>query len=211
MRVDSVNAGRPEPMTIGGRTISTGIRKAPVGRGFAGPFGLAGDAVVDQEAHGGLDQALYLYSSADYAWWGGELGSTPGAGTFGENLTLSSFGPGEVRIGDRFRVGPALVEVTAPRIPCSTFATRMGEPNWVKRFAAARRPGLYVRVLEPGEVAEGDPVERLAGANGHPAVVELMDAWYDPQPPVELLERLLASPLAVRARAAVERKLGRKA
>ena len=111
MRVDSVNAGRPEPMTIGGRTISTGIRKAPVGRGFAGPFGLAGDAVVDQEAHGGPDQALYLYSSADYAWWGGELGSTPGAGTFGENLTLSSFGPGEVRIGDRFRVGPALVEV----------------------------------------------------------------------------------------------------
>lgn len=211
MRVDSVNAGRSEPMTIGGRTISTGIRKAPVGRSFAGPLGLAGDAVVDQEAHGGLDQALYLYSSEDYAWWGGELGSTPAPGTFGENLTLSSFGPGEVRIGDRFRVGPVLVEATAPRIPCSTFATRMGQPDWVKRFAAARRPGLYVRVLEPGDIAEGDPVERVGGANGHPTVVELMDVWYDPQPPAELLERLLASPLAERARPVVERKLGRGA
>jgi MOSC domain-containing protein YiiM len=211
VKVVSVNAGRPEPMTIGGRTISTGIRKSPVGRGYAGPLGLAGDAVVDQESHGGLDQALYLYSSEDYAWWGGELGSTPDPGTFGENLTLSSFGPGEVQIGDRFRVGQALVEVTAPRIPCSTFATRMGQPDWVKRFAAARRPGFYVRVLEPGEVAEGDPVERLAGANGHPSVVELMDVWYDPAPPAALLERLLASPLAERARPVVARKLERGA
>ena len=70
VKVVSVNAGRAEPMTIGGRTISTGIRKAPVGRGFAGPRGLGGDAVVDEKAHGGLDQALYLYSCEDYAWWG---------------------------------------------------------------------------------------------------------------------------------------------
>ena len=144
-------------MTIGNRTISTGIRKAPVGRGFAGLLsGLGGDAVVDEKAHGGLDQALYLYSCEDYAWWGRELGSTPEPGTFGENLTLSSFGP-------RCRSGTASASarrssVTAPRIPCSVFATRMGQPDWVKRFAAARRPGLYVRVLEPREIAEDDPV-----------------------------------------------------
>ena len=116
-----------------------------------------------------------------------------------------------MRIGDRFRVGAALVEVTAPRIPCSVFATRMGEPGWVKRFADARRPGLYVRVLEPGEVAAGDPVERLAGGNGHPTVIELMDVWYDKAPDPKLLERLLASPLAVRARTNVENKLARVA
>ena len=116
-----------------------------------------------------------------------------------------------MRIGDRFRVGAALVEVTAPRIPCSVFATRMGEPGWVKRFADARRPGLYVRVLEPGEVAAGDPVERLAGGNGHPTVIDLMDVWYDAEPDPKLLERLLASPLAVRARANVEKKLARVA
>jgi MOSC domain-containing protein YiiM len=135
----------------------------------------------------------------------------PEPGTFGENLTLSSLGEEPVRIGDRFRLGPVLVEVTAPRIPCAVFATRMDEDAWVKRFAEARRPGLYVRVLEPGDVAEGDPVERLGVGEGHPTVVELMDAWYDPEPDPELLERLLASPLAERARTNVERMLSRVA
>ncbi|HUH15655.1 MAG TPA: MOSC domain-containing protein [Gaiellaceae bacterium] len=211
MRLVSVNAGRAEPMKIGARTVTTGIRKGPVERGHVGALGLAGDVVADEENHGGPDQALYLYSAEDYAWWADELGGVPEPGTFGENLTLSGFGPEPVRIGDRFRIGEALVEVTAPRIPCSVFATRMGEADWVKRFAAARRPGLYVRVLEPGEVGAGDPVERLASGNGHPTVVDLMDVWYDAEPEPELLERLLASPLAVRARENVERKLARVA
>ena len=211
MKLVSVNAGRSELMRIGARTVETGIRKAPVERGHVGALGLAGDVVADQENHGGLDQALYLYSSEDYAFWADDLGAAPEPGTFGENLTLSSFGAEPVRIGDSFRIGAAVVEVTAPRIPCSVFATRMGEPNWVKRFADARRPGLYVRVLEPGEVGAGDPVERLAEGNGHPTVVDLMDAWYDAEPDAALLERLLASPLAVRARANMERKLARVA
>lgn len=202
-----MNAGRAEQLRVGQRVVTTGIRKAPVGRGHASTLGLSGDVVADEENHGGLDQALYLYSSEDYAHWADELGGVPEPGTFGENLTLSSFGAEPVRIGDRFRVGEALVEATAPRIPCSVFATRMDEHAWVKRFAAARRPGLYVRVLEPGEVAEGDAVERLGGGEAHPQVVELMDVWYDPEPDPALLERLLSSPLAERARANVERKL----
>ena len=211
MRIVSVNAGRSELMRIGARTVETGIRKGPVERGHVGPLGLAGDVVADVVNHGGLDQALYLYSSEDYAFWADDLGAAPEPGTFGENLTLSSFGAGQVRIGDRFRLGAALVEVTAPRIPCAVFATRMGEPDWVKRFADARRPGLYVRVLEPGEVAAGDPVERLGGGAGHPTIVDLMDVWYEREPDPVLLERLLASPLAVRARANVENKLARVA
>ena len=209
MHLESVNAGSAELMKIGARTVSTGIRKGPVERGRVGALGLAGDVVADEENHGGLDQALYLYSSEDYAWWAGELGAVPEPGTFGENLTLSSFGSGEVRIGDRFRIGPALVEATAPRIPCSVFATRMSQPGWVKWFAAARRPGIYVRVLEPGEVAVGDDVERIDSDSGHPTVVDLMDVWYDPSPDPELLERLLRSPLAERARVSVEQKLAR--
>jgi MOSC domain-containing protein YiiM len=208
MQVDSVNAGRAELMKIGARTVSTGIRKTPVDRGHVGTLGLVGDVVADGENHGGLDQAIYLYSSEDYSFWAEKLGGLPAPGTFGENLTLSSFGPETVRIGDRYRVGEALLEVTAPRIPCAVFATRMGEPDWVKRFAAARRPGLYVRVLEPGEVAEGDRVERFGG-DRHPSTVDLMDVWYDAEPDPELLERLLASPLAERARSNVERKLAR--
>jgi MOSC domain-containing protein YiiM len=209
MNVVSVNAGRAELMKIGARTVSTGIRKAPVERAYAGTLGLAGDVVADEENHGGLDQALYLYSSDDYGFWAAELGGTPEPGTFGENLTLSSFGSEPARIGDRFRIGSVLVEVTAPRIPCSVFATRMDEPAWVKRFADARRPGLYVRVLEPGEVAVGDAVERLGGGEEHPTVVELMDVWYDRTPDPELLERLLAAPLAIRARANVEQMMAR--
>jgi MOSC domain-containing protein YiiM len=209
MRVDSVNAGRAELMKIGARTVSTGIRKAPVGRGYVGTLGLAGDVVADVENHGGVDQAIYVYSSEDYAWWAEELGGAPAPGTFGENLTLSSFGRDTTRIGDRYRVGAALLEVTAPRIPCSTFATRMGQPNWVKRFAEARRPGLYVRVLEPGDVAAGDPVDRIEGDDSAPTVVDLMDVWYDVEPDPRLLERLLDSPLAERARSNVEIKLAR--
>jgi MOSC domain-containing protein YiiM len=165
--------------------------------------------VANAKHHGGPDQALYLYSSEDYVWWAGELGHAPRPGTFGENVTLSSFGSDDVRIGDRYGVGPVLLEVTSPRIPCSTFATRMGEPNWVKRFADARRPGIYVRVLESGEVAAGDAVERLGGGEAHPTVVELMDAWYDPEPEAALLERVLAAPIAIRDRAAFEKKLAR--
>ena len=209
MEVVSVNAGRAELMKIGARTVETGIRKAPVERGFLGTLGLAGDVVADKENHGGLDQAAYLYSSEDYAWWADELGGVPGPGTFGETVTLSGFGSAPVRIGDRFRLGPALVEVTAPRIPCSVFATRMEQPAWVKRFAAARRPGLYVRVLEPGEVAAGDPVERIDCDEDHPTVLDLMDVWYDADPAPELLERLLLAPLAERARSNVQSKLAR--
>ena len=204
-----MNAGRAELMKLGARTVPTGIRKAPVGRGRVTPLGLGGDTVADEENHGGPDQALYLYSSEDYEWWGGELGAVPPPGTFGENLTLSSFGDAHVRIGERYRVGDELLEVTAPRIPCSVFATRMAEPDWVKRFADARRPGLYVRVLEPGEVGVGDPVERLSVDGDGPTVLDLMDVWYDPEPAAELLERLLESPLAERARRNVERKLSR--
>jgi MOSC domain-containing protein YiiM len=202
-----VNAGRAEVVQIGARAVTTGIRKGPVERGYAGALGLAGDVVADEENHGGLDQALYVYSAEDYAFWAEELGGVPEPGTFGENVTVSSLGEEPVRIGDRFRVGEALLEVTAPRIPCSVFATRMEEDAWVKRFADARRPGIYVRVVEPGEIAVGDLVERLGGGDGHPTVVDLMDVWYDADPDPELLERLLASPLAERARANVERKL----
>ncbi len=209
VEVNSVNAGRAELMRIGARTVETGIRKAPVEQGYVGTLGLEGDVVADKDNHGGPDQALYLYSTEDYAWWASELGAVPAPGTFGETVTLSSFGPDPVRIGDRFRLGAVLVEVTAPRIPCSVFATRMEQPAWVKRFAAARRPGLYVRVLEPGEVAAGDPVERIEGDEDHPTVLDLMDVWYDAHPAPALLERLLQAPLAERARSNVETKLAR--
>ena len=120
-------------------------------------------------------------------------------GTFGENLTIPSLGP-TPRVGDRIRAGGALLEVTAPRIPCAVFANRMDEPAWVKRFAAAERPGAYVRVVEEGEVAPGDPVELVPTTVEHPTLVELMRLWYAKDETGELVER------GSRLRSAVERR-----
>jgi len=209
VRLESVNVGAEQIVGIGARQVPTGIDKQPIARAVIGPLGLEGDIVADVESHGGPDQAVYLYSREDYEWWEGELGHPLRAGSFGENLTLTSFGEAAVRIGDRFRVGGALLQATAPRIPCSVFATHLRERAWVKRFAAAERPGIYARVLEPGEVAAGDSVERLDSGGDEPELLELFRVWYDPAPPSETLERLLASPLAVRARSDVEAKLAR--
>ncbi len=207
MHVVSVNVGAEQVLQVGARQVPTGIDKQPVERAAIGPLGLEGDVVADQENHGGPDQAVYMYSWEDYAWWEGELGRPLRPGVFGENLTLSSFGAEPVRIGDRFRIGGALLQASAPRIPCSVFATHLREAVWVKRFAAAERAGIYARVLEPGEVAAGDEIVRLDAGGDEPELVELTRVWLDPAPPRALLERLLASPLAVRARRSVGEKL----
>jgi len=210
VRVESVNAAfDADVLQVGSRRVATGIRKLPVGRGRIGVLGLAGDVVADVENHGGRDQAVYLYSRADYAWWEAELGEPHPPGSFGENLTLSSFGAGEVRIGERFRVGEALLEATAPRIPCGVFAAHVRRAEWVKRFAASARTGFYARVLESGEVTAGDAVERLDAEPDSPPLVELLRVWYEPDAEPERLERLLAAPLAERARHRLELRLAK--
>ncbi|HZG34546.1 MAG TPA: MOSC domain-containing protein [Gaiellaceae bacterium] len=211
MIVESVNAAHDSRvLRVGAREVTTGIAKLPVGRARIGVLGLEGDVVADQENHGGADQAVYLYSREDYAWWEAETGEPHPAGTFGENVTVSDFG-GEVRVGDRFRVGGVLLEATAPRIPCGVFAAHVRRAEWVKRFAASRRVGVYTRVLEPGEVAAGDAVEHLGGGDGHPTIAELVDVWYAQDTAPEVLERALRAPLAARLRAALERRLARAA
>ena len=207
MRVESVNVAHdPRIVQVGAREVSTGIAKVPVPSAWLGASGVAGDVVADQENHGGADQAVYLYSREDYEWWDRELGERHAPGTFGENLTLSSFG-GDVCVGDRFRAGGAVVEATAPRIPCGVFAAHVRRDEWVKRFAASRRTGIYARVLEEGEVAAGDAVEALGGGDGNPTIAELVAVWYAKDTPVEELERILRAPVAERLRKALERRL----
>ncbi len=206
MRLEAVNLGRRETIDLGARLVETGIDKQPVERAYVGRLGLVGDVVADVENHGGPDQAVYLYSREDYAWWEAELGAALAPGTFGENLTVPSLGAAP-RPGDRLRIGGALLELTAPRIPCAVFADRMGEARWVKRFAAAGRPGAYARVLEEGDVAPGDPVELDPTAADHPTIVELMRLYYDKSAAPERVHRALAAPIAERERTALERRL----
>ncbi len=160
----SLSIAKSEPIaTRSGRTgIFKRLQQGPV---FVGETGLEGDVIVDLINHGGRDQAVYLYSREDYEWWQGEMGCEIEPGSFGENLTISGLESAPVCVGDRYRIGDVLLEVTSPRIPCNTLAVRMGDPRFVKRFMAARRPGIYCRVLQTGPVAAGDigTVEHFSG------------------------------------------------
>ena len=207
MHLVAVNLGAREVVTLGARTVETGIRKSPVARAFVGTLGVEGDVVTDTRHHGGPDQAVYVYSRDDYDWWEHELGMPLAPGTFGDNLTVSSFGVHDPQIGTRLRVGDAEIELTAPRIPCSVFAKRMELPRWVKRFAAAERPGAYARVLHEGEMAPGDAIEVTPPATQQPTIVDLMRLHYDKQAPEREIRRLLEAPIAIRARRDLERRL----
>ncbi|MFD9001295.1 MOSC domain-containing protein [Streptomyces sp. NPDC059582] len=170
MKLLSVNLGRPRvvPYTdhpggltgIDKRPTDEPVRVTAPGPKGTGASGLAGDAVCDKRHHGGDDQAVYAVAREDLDDWERELGRTLGNGAFGENLTTSGLDVSGALIGERWRVGPELVlEITCGRIPCRTFQDHLGERGWVKRFTRKGAPGAYLRVIEPGEIRSGDPVE----------------------------------------------------
>jgi len=197
MHLISVNLSQPRLLPD---KTSTGIYKSPVEAAQISPTGLVGDHIGDQEHHGGLDQAVYAYSAEDYDWWMEQLGEALPPGTFGENLTFSSFGPAPLRIGDRFRIGQVLLEVSAPRIPCATLAARMNDPQFVKKFRQAQRPGFYARVLEAGLVRKQDHIEKIAAPAHYVTLVEVFNLWYKKAPDAARLRWVLTAPLASRAR-----------
>ncbi|TDC21493.1 MOSC domain-containing protein [Streptomyces sp. 8K308] len=169
-RLHSVNLGRASRAA---RTDApgglTGIDKQPTGEPVlvtapgpkgVGGSGLAGDAVCDLRHHGGDDQAVYVYAREDLDRWAARLGRDLGDGVFGENLTTLGIEVSDVRVGERWRVGAELVlEATSARIPCGTFADWLGERGWVKRFTTEAVPGAYFRVIAPGRISAGDPIE----------------------------------------------------
>jgi MOSC domain-containing protein YiiM len=156
----SVNLADVRDLRVGGRVVPTGIFKLPAsGRVAIGREGLAGDVQADRRVHGGPDQAVYAYAREDIDWWQAQLGRELENGTFGENLTLRGVEASLALVGERWRVGGTLLEVSAPRIPCGKLAAKIGDRRFVRTFAAAGRPGAYLRVIEDGEVGAGDPVE----------------------------------------------------
>jgi MOSC domain-containing protein YiiM len=200
--VAAVNLGRPRPLSLGGQSIQTAIFKQPVaGPVDVGPGGLAGDTVADAARHGGPDQAVYLFSREDAQWWSSQLQRDIPPGYFGENLTLDRWWP-EVRVGDRLRFGKLELEVSFPRIPCATLAAWVGRPTFLKDFAAARRPGVYARVIRPGRVAAGDAGEVLRAAPSLPLADALFELWHSSPRDPALLRAGLAAPIAERARRA---------
>jgi len=144
----------------GSRVGRSGIDKRPVeGRASVQTLGLDGDAILDKRDHGGEGQAVYAYGQEDAKWWERELDRELPAGRFGENLRTAGLDLNDALLGERWRIGTALFEVTAPRIPCATFERFWDVPQLVKRFTARGATGAYLRVLEPGDVGAGDAVE----------------------------------------------------
>ena len=174
--VETVNVGRAEVNPHKRQVGATGFGKHPTaepvevrapgpkqvgGRGS----GLVGDFIGDRRHHGGDRQAVYAYQREDLDRWAATLDRDLPNGSFGENLTTSGIDLAEVLVGERWLVGTGeddsssvLLEVTVPRIPCATFAGRLGERGWVKRFTADGRSGTYLRVVRAGTVRSGDPI-----------------------------------------------------
>jgi len=169
--VISVNVAEPRTLMRRGRELTTGLWKRPVeGAVVVDPLGLEGDFQADRRVHGGRDKAVYAYAIEDVEWWERELGRELGPGFFGENLTLCGVEVRGARIGERWEIGSALLEVSEPRHPCWKLATKVGEPGFVKRFAQAGRPGAYLRVVREGELRVGDAVMFTAGPPDAPLI-----------------------------------------
>jgi MOSC domain-containing protein YiiM len=190
--VVSVNLADVRTVERRGKPVETGIWKLPAdGPVHAGAEGLDGDVQANRDVHGGADQALYAYAREDVDWWEGELGRPLELGIFGENLTVRGVDVTGALVGERWRTGSALLEVSAPRIPCWKLGVKMGDPRFVKRFGAALRPGAYLRVLEEGEIGAGDRLE-VVDRPAHDVTVRLVAAARLRD--ASLRPRLLAAP-----------------
>lgn len=176
MKLLSVNVGLPRDTSWRGRPVRTGIFKEPVeGRVETSGHGLAGDAQADLSVHGGVDKAVYAYPSEHYPYWSRELEVEPLPwGAFGENLSTEGLLEHEVGIGDRFRIGSVLLEVTQPRIPCQKLALRHGRPDMPKLFMQAGLSGIYFRILEHGSLRAGDEIVRTHRDGGGVTVADVM-------------------------------------
>lgn len=208
MKLVSINIGQEQSIATGKRSERTGIFKLPVrGPVRIGFLGLEGDFIASEKHHGGPDQAVYVYGAADYDWWSGELGREVEPGTFGENLTVGDLESARFYIGDRLSVGAVTLQVTAPRIPCGTFARRMGDPQFVKRFRDAERPGLYCRVIQAGVARVEDEVSVESTKDEKVGMLEIFRDYYEKAADAATLQRFLRAPLAIRARKALEERL----
>ena len=194
MRLVSVNVGQPREVEWRGRPVRTSIWKAEVpDRRWVSRLNVDGDAQADLVAHGGEHRAVYVYDLSGYRHWASELGRDDLVhGQFGENFTVEGLPDDEVCVGDRYRIGGALFEVTQPRVTCHKIGIRMDEPRMPALLYSHGRPGFYLRVLEEGEVGAGDAIERVAA--GPMTVREVSALLYLPGATTRGLERALAIP-----------------
>jgi ferredoxin-NADP reductase/MOSC domain-containing protein YiiM/ferredoxin len=192
-RLLSVNVGLPKDITWQGKTVHTGVWKTQVqGPRTVRRLNIDGDGQGDLHGHGGEQRAVFVYQIDSYRYWQNELGRNDFVyGQFGENFTVDGLPDQEVCIGDRYRIGTALFEVTQPRVTCYRVGIRMNEPRMPALLVSRGRPGFYLRVLEEGEVEAGDEIVQVATAPERMSVAEINDLLYKPGHAASQLERAL--------------------
>lgn len=192
----SVNVGLPRDVSWRGKIVHTGIWKEPVhGRCRVTRLNVEGDGQGDRDGHGGEQRAVFVYQIGSYRYWQDQLGRSELVhGQFGENFTVDGLADNEVCIGDRYRIGTALFEVTQPRVTCYRVGIRMDNPQMASLLTASGRPGFYFRVLEEGEVGAGDPIDLVSKGPQNMTVTAINALLYTSYHPREELERALQIP-----------------
>ena len=205
----SVNVGRLRPIPYRGKQVMTGIFKEPVrGRVAARGTNLEGDEQASASPDGGFDNAVYAYAREDYEWWEAELSEPMEPGRFGENLTTTGVELNDALVGERWRVGTVLLEVSEPRFPCFKLGVRMGTQRFVKRFAEARRTGTYLRIVEDGELGAGDAIEVVERPDHGVTIGRFADAYLGDRD--RLAELLVAERLSDEWRSEIEGRIAER-
>ena len=199
-RLLSVNVGLPRDITWQGKTVNTAVWKTPVkGKRMVRRLNIDGDGQGDLAGHGGEHRAVFVYQLDSYRYWQNQLGRADFAyGQFGENFTVDGLSDAEVCIGDRYRIGGALFEVTQPRVTCYRLGIRMDEPEMAALVVKHGRPGFYFRVLEEGEVQAGDEITQVASGPERMSVTEIDALLYMPDHPRDQLRTRATHPGAER-------------
>lgn len=196
IRLLAVSVGQPR--IIGERSsepIRSGIGKSPVnGRVTVGHNAIVGDGQADMINHGGVDKAVYAFDRGDAVYWEQRLGRSLPDGSFGENLTVEGLPSDIVRVGDRYRIGDVLFEVTQPRVPCYKLGMHMKDPAFPTAFAKALRVGFYLRVIEPGSLGAGDPITTMHRADTVLSIADLMQIYLTGRYDIERLAEVVALP-----------------
>lgn len=208
MKLLSINIGTKRTLERKNGVEITGIFKLPAQGAVAiGELGIKEDFIASEKHHGGPDQAIYVYGEADYQWWSKELNREILPGTFGENLTISELESAQFNVGDFLHIADVTLQVTSPRIPCGTFASRMEDSTWVKKFRRAERPGLYCRVIKEGMVQAGDSIS-IEKYNGNTlSILQMYRDFYEKNKSEESLKLHLNAPIDIRSRVDLEKAL----
>ena len=195
MQVVSTNIGSPVKFSWKEREVATGLFKYPVSFPiFLEKEDVLDDHVIDRRYHGGIDKACYLYSSNHYKYWNSLYPKMEMQfGMFGENLTVEDLNENKINIGDIYKIGNAVVQVTQPRQPCFKLEFRFGNSPIIDQFIESGFPGVYIRVLQPGEVKTGDKIE-LVEHKGSMSVGKVFESLYADRPQKESIIKIINNP-----------------